>query len=195
VDAEARSDGTEGVARDAALVLRAAAGDVDAVAELYDRHAARVLAVVRRILRSASEAEDVVHDVFIEAWLAARSYDPARASVGTWLLVRARSRALDRRGRNVREEALRHSFPAPSEVDEASSGESRTARQLEIEEALARLDDNVRETLTLTYVAGLTAAEVGARMAVPAGTVKSRLARGLAQLHHFFTEVGGGEGP
>ncbi|HEY2216370.1 MAG TPA: sigma factor, partial [Solirubrobacteraceae bacterium] len=73
--------------------MRAAAGDRAALGLLYDRFAPSMLAVGQRILGSAREAEDLVHDVFLEAWLRARYYDPARGSVRTWLMLRLRSRA------------------------------------------------------------------------------------------------------
>ena len=88
---------------DAELIARAQTGQVAAFAQLYDRHAARVLRVARRLLGASHEADDLLHDVFLEAWQQVRSYDATRASVLTWLLLRTRSRAADRRARRSRE--------------------------------------------------------------------------------------------
>ena len=71
-------------------------GDASAVANLYDRHARAVYSLALRMLADAAEAEDVVQDVFTQAWRQAGLYDPARAPVIGWLLVITRARTLDR---------------------------------------------------------------------------------------------------
>ena len=68
----------------------------DAVAELYDRHASRVMGLAVRIVRNSSDAEDVVQEVFSQAWRTAPNYQPGRGTVVGWLLMMARTRALDR---------------------------------------------------------------------------------------------------
>src|SRR5262249_9415197 len=90
---------------DAELMRRAAAGEVDAFAEIYDRHAPALLALLRRMLGTGGEAQDLLHDVFLQAWESVREYDASRGSARTWLLVRARSRALDRLQRRSREQS------------------------------------------------------------------------------------------
>src|SRR5215212_3199743 len=92
---------------DMQLMNRLAAGDRDAISELYDRHAAHVYALAHRILRNDTDAEDVVQEVFSQAWRTAQSYRAERGSVTAWLLVMARSRAIDRlRSRRMSEQAL-----------------------------------------------------------------------------------------
>jgi RNA polymerase sigma-70 factor (ECF subfamily) len=186
-------------ASDAALVARAKLGDVEAFAQVYDRHAPAAQALLQRVLSSASEAEDVLHDVFLEAWQVVRTYDESRGSVRTWLLLRARSRGLDRLQRRARE-------PRPSDLSlldgtaaraDASAAALLAApdapldRGLTVRHALERLEVAVRETLELTYYAGMTAVEIGEHMGVPTGTVRSRLARGLRTLEELLREVGG----
>src|SRR5215510_10120109 len=91
---------------DAALVAAAARGDKPALGVLYDRHARLLLAVGLRILGDRGAAEDVLHDVFLEAWHQAAAFDPARGSVRAWLVTRMRSRALDRRATVSRQARL-----------------------------------------------------------------------------------------
>jgi RNA polymerase sigma-70 factor (ECF subfamily) len=168
--------------RDADLIARAQIGHVDAFAELYDRHAPRVLSIARRILGHSCEAEDLLHDVFLESWQCVRDYDPARASVLTWLSVRTRSRAADRLARRSRERQaqqllveLELSLPPPA-------AESALATRT----ALARLESPLRTPLELMYVAGLTASEISVQIGVAEGTVRSRVARGLSQLERVL---------
>ena len=173
-------------ASDASLIERAAHGDVHAFAQLYDRHASTMLALARRILLSTGDAQDLLHDVFLEAWLSAREYDPARASVRVWLLVRTRSRALDRRSRALRELSANESLARGAGGAASRVTHPEPERQIAVRQALATLEPSARQTLELTYFEGLTALEVAARMGVPEGTVKSRLARGLDTLQRVF---------
>ena len=84
---------------DAALMAALVRGDREALATLYDRHAALLLALATRLLRDRAQAEELLHDVFLEAWHHARDFDPTRGSVRAWLVTRMRSRSLDRRGK------------------------------------------------------------------------------------------------
>jgi RNA polymerase sigma-70 factor (ECF subfamily) len=164
------------------LMPRAQAGDVDAFAGLYDRHAPGVLALLGRMLSNASEAEDVLHDVFLEAWQAVREFDRTRSSVRTWLLVRARSRALDRIKRRAREPRPYEGLAPIGAILPALVGCSDVEQRLAVQRALAELEPSVREALELSYYEGMTGGEIAERTGVPEGTVRSRLSRGLDAL-------------
>lgn len=170
-------------------MARARQGDAEAFAEIYDRHAPAALALADRILRSRSEAQDLLQDVFLEAWEHVREYDATRAGVRTWLFVRMRSRALDRIGRATRREAGAHAL----ETDAHAATPAPPERLLAVRQALAALDDDVREALAGSYFEGMTASEIAERTGVPIGTIKSRLARGLARLESVLDDLGGVE--
>ncbi|MDD9947538.1 MAG: sigma-70 family RNA polymerase sigma factor [Myxococcales bacterium] len=162
---------------DSSLIARAQNGDVDAFGEIYDRHAPVLSAVAHRML--GGDAEDLLQDVFVEAWRKVRSYDPGRASVRTWLLVRLRSRALDRMGRQGREAAAVALLASGAP---ASPARSQMDDRVDVRRRLSGLARDVQLTLELTYYAGMSAKEVARHMQVPEGTVRSRLARGQRQL-------------
>jgi RNA polymerase sigma-70 factor (ECF subfamily) len=166
---------------DAALMALVATGDREALGALYGLLAPRMMAVASRMLDSLREAEDLVHDVFLEAWLHAAEYDPARGSVRTWLLLRLRSRALDRLGRAAaaRNQAL---FAQAASEDPAASGAFEPSDSIGLQQAVERLDTDVRNVLELTYFRGLTAEVLALHLGIPVGTVRSRLARGLRSL-------------
>ena len=82
--------------RDVELLRAIARGDREAYAALYDRHGAILLGLLSRILRSRSEAEDVLQEVFLQVWLRAGDFDARRGGAFPWLALLARSRALDR---------------------------------------------------------------------------------------------------
>jgi RNA polymerase sigma-70 factor (ECF subfamily) len=165
---------------DAALVALVAQANRAALGALYDRHASSMLAVAIRMLRSRREAQDLLHDVFLEVWEHAREYDPAKATVRTWLFVRLRSRALDRLGRAEHKRTESLDSEATLDLRDAATVEAVDA--IAVKQALAQLPPEVREVLDLTYFEGQTAREVAECTGVPIGTVKSRLSRGLAAL-------------
>jgi len=173
---------------DIELMQRAAAGDPEAFAAIYDRHAGALLALARRMLPRSDDALDLLHDVFLEAWQHVREYDGSRASPRTWLIVRLRSRAFDRRARAARGEGAVREL----EISPALQGlHGNIDRQHDIAQALLELDGDVRRVLELTYFDGLTAVEISDRNGIPIGTVRSRLSRGVDQLRRLLTTLTG----
>jgi RNA polymerase sigma-70 factor (ECF subfamily) len=162
-------------------MVAASRGDRVALGEIFDRHGGLVQAIALRVLRSPRDAEDLVHDVFLEVWRDAALYDPARGSVRAWLAVRARSRALDRVGRAEagRVQAL---DALGGLADRADTTTPHPVDALSIRRALRVIPEDLRVVLEQKYVLGWTAAESATHLSVPVGTVKSRLARGLALL-------------
>jgi RNA polymerase sigma-70 factor, ECF subfamily len=168
---------------DRVLLGAIAAGDRGALARLYDRYAPILMAVAVRIVGVRGEAEDLVHDVFLEAWQRAGTYDPARGSVRTWLLVRLRSRALDLLRSRSRHNASPIEEPAqleegPVREEDPALAPDRTA----VRRALETLSSEQRVVLELGYFHGLSSSEIALHIKVPIGTVKSRVASGLARL-------------
>jgi RNA polymerase sigma-70 factor (ECF subfamily) len=182
-----RGDSDDAVSNEA-LMERAQAGETDAFGTLYDRFSVLLFAAALRLLGGRrAEASDLVHDVFLEAWQHVRSYDAARGSVRTWLLLRLRSRAFDLR---ARAESRYTELAGGHEAFEQNAAPTRehAAELFAIRDALARLEPDVREILDQTYFTGLTAREIAAHTGLPLGTVKSRLARGLSALEAALAE-------
>lgn len=173
------------VVADTELIARMTQGDRAALAVLYSRHAPTLVAVAQCIVRDRSDAEDVVHDVFLEVWRNCADYSQSRASVRTWLVMRARSRALDRLRANHRRQAV-----GMSAQGEASVRKHTTAVMLDdkhrLLSALVQVPAPQQGVLVLAYFEGLSTAEISSRLGIPAGTVKSRTHAALKTLRHVL---------
>jgi RNA polymerase sigma-70 factor (ECF subfamily) len=167
---------------DVEILAEAARGEVQALATLYDRYASLLVTLARRMLGDPIAAEDLVQDVFMEVWRRADAYDPSRGSVRTWIVVRLRSRALDRlrsapARREVATDVVSTQRPAPEPEDPQLAPDRRA-----VVHALAELPEDQRVVLELAYFQGLSMSEIAETVGVPIGTVKSRTAAALGKL-------------
>jgi RNA polymerase sigma-70 factor, ECF subfamily len=173
-------------ADDPALVGRIAAGDTDALAELYDRYAGLLLALGRRVLNDASDAEDVLQEVFLQVWNQASRYERSRSSVSTWLTLITRSRAIDRlRTRQVadrtantlqQQNLLTHTSP------EGMGSVLSLQRRKRLRQELQELPPEQAQVLELAFYQGMTQSEIAQAMDIPLGTVKTRALLAMKKL-------------
>jgi RNA polymerase sigma-70 factor (ECF subfamily) len=190
--APVEADGAAGPA-DADLVAAMARGDSGALGALYDRHAPRMFSLAKRIVTTQSAAEDIVQDVFLEAWKKAKSYDPERGGVKSWLLMRTRSRSIDfrRASSQSRAQVVGDDFwseQAAAPVSDVSIAPDQAA----VRRALSSLPHEQREALLLGYFEGLSSSEIAARVGTPVGTVKTRVAAALSKLRAALSDRQGG---
>lgn len=169
---------------DAETLARVARGEESALREVYDRYASILLGLVLRIVRSRSEAEDVLQEVFLQVWQRAADYDPARGRPFLWLSMIARSRSLDRlRALGLRERVATDAGKEPTNdvgdtaEDVAQAEEGRIVRAV-----LEEIPEAQREALLLAYFEGLTQTEIAERTGKPLGTVKTHTRLGLLKL-------------
>jgi RNA polymerase sigma-70 factor, ECF subfamily len=171
---------------DHAFMRAIAKGDREALASLYDRHSPIVLAVCRRVLGDASEAEDVLTDIFFEIWTRGDRFDDSRGCPLKYLLTIARSRAIDRR----RSRAARspRTSNQPELADEAAPGPNpfqssdlNEQRQI-ILAALQQLDPVQRTAVECSFYEGLSHSEIAEKLQRPLGTVKTYIRQGLIRL-------------
>ena len=168
-------------ASDEALIEAIKRGDESALAELYARYSALMMGVACRLLANQRDAEDLLHDVFLEAWQKAATFDAARGSVRAWLMIRLRSRASDRR-RNLATARDKAVLLQPGEPGDHHDEVFDLAQQARATQMLETLDTDHREVIALAYFEGLSTADIAARCNVPVGTVKSRMSRAMARL-------------
>lgn len=178
----------EPAAEDAELLRRMGQGDDRALGLFYDRWAPAVLGLALQMLRDREEAEETVEETFWQAWRQAARYDRSRGAPATWLLVIARSRALDRlrARRRRREEPLPPSDAldalAASDADDGADVAEMGERRRLVRGALETLPPEQREVLELAYFGGLSQTEIAERTGQPLGTVKTRVRLAVQKL-------------
>lgn len=176
--------------RDCACIERMCAGETRALEELYDRYSGLLYSLVVRVTGSATDAEDVLQEVWVQVWKKAPSYDATRGNTAAWLVTIARSRAIDRvrsRGSRLRAETVSGAEPMPM-VPDASAAAVRSQLQETVGGALAQLDAKHRQVLELAFFEGLSHSEIAARIAAPLGTVKSWTRQALQRLRDRVPE-------
>jgi RNA polymerase sigma-70 factor (ECF subfamily) len=171
---------------DDSTVARMVAGDQIALGEFYDQHGRAVYSLAFRILRDQRDAEEIVQDVFTQAWRESGRYNRHRGGVMAWLMNLTRSRAIDRlRHRRSRPESTAPADPRDDVSDASALADEQLAWTVRIHQVRAALDALPfvqRITIELAFYDGLTHAEIAARLEEPLGTIKTRIRQGLLKL-------------
>jgi RNA polymerase sigma-70 factor (ECF subfamily) len=181
------------VVDDDVLVARLAAGDDDALGELFDRYAPFVLGLASRVAGNAGSAEDVVQEVFAALWAHPDRFDAARGSLRAYLGVQAYRRAVDTLRRDGRRRAREENCATfgLGEVRFTPDGTEAASVAEVVRQAISRLPDEQRLAVELVFWHGYTYREVATILAVPEGTAKSRLRLAQAKLADWLTPLKG----
>ncbi len=169
--------------------------DQAALAALYLAMAGRLYHLALRITGDAGGAEEAVEDAFWQVWRQAPRFDPLRGRASAWLVTIVRSRALDIRRKQARDqdeldEALIDGVAAPGDAGSPFSrlAYEETGRQLQ--SALSQLEPLPRQLVALAYYRALTHEEISVYTGLPLGTVKAHLRRALLRLRAVVTTAG-----
>ena len=173
-------DSAEKTISDKELVSRVRVGDQNAMGALYDRYSALVYAVALRVLADSAAAEDVLQEVFMQLWRNPTRFDASRGSLGAWLAVIARNRAIDAL-RKRRYESDIEDVVVSVEPDLASQADrSRAAKN--VRDVLNGMPPAQRQALEMAFFEGLTHTEIATKIGEPLGTIKTRIRAGLLAL-------------
>lgn len=168
------------------LIARMAQQDQIALQDFYDRYNKLVFSLALKVLNCRTEAEEVTLEVFWQIWQQANQYRENRGSVVAWLVMIARSRAIDRRRARDRVSnalyVVDNSNLSDSSIDIALDPEENfyTAQRREaVLNALSEMSDKQRMAIELAYFAGLSQSEIANQLQEPLGTVKTRIRTGI----------------
>ncbi|MEK7408983.1 MAG: sigma-70 family RNA polymerase sigma factor [Acidobacteriota bacterium] len=177
-------------------IQRAAAGEQQALASLYDESSHIVYSLALRILGNAADAEEVTLDVYTQVWRSAGKFDSQRAAAATWLVMLARSRAIDRlrscAARRTSEEPLPPWAEFADTAERPDEAGAASQQRRFIRAALESLSRDQREAIELAYFSGFSHSEIAARLGQPLGTVKTRIRLGMIRLRELLEPLGEG---
>jgi len=169
---------------DSALLTRIGQRDENAMEDLFRRYSGVVYSVALRVLHDSGQAEDVLQEVFLQLWRDPTVFVQQRGSLGGWLVVVARNRAIDLLRRRKPTDSVDDVVLASS-VNVAEEAERNTTMQ-KVREVIAGLPQEQRNTLELAYFEGLSHTEIASRTGDPLGTVKTRIRQALISLRKAF---------
>lgn len=171
---------------DQTLLERIAGSDATALSELYERYSPLLLSLSRRILGSASDAEEVLQEVFLQVWNQAGRYDTRRSSVSTWLVLITRSRSIDRlRTRQVVDRTLAGLKQEKGDLHTSPEGAASVwmeERRERLRRELRQLPPEQQQVLELAFYEGMTQSEIAEATRIPLGTVKTRTLLAMKKL-------------
>lgn len=168
---------------------RCASGDRAALESIFSVEAGRLLAVAFRLLRRRDLAEEAVQDAFVQIWRRAATFDPTRGSGRGWIYAVLRNRAINMLRDGAREDLVGDDYLTAWRDGESMAHEAFERLPLEnrLRRCLDGLDAEKRSSVLMSYVAGYTHGEIAGRLAVPLGTAKAWVRRGLAALRECMS--------
>jgi RNA polymerase sigma-70 factor, ECF subfamily len=173
---------------DEQLLIHIAQRSEAALESFYDRHSGVVYALARKILRTTSDSEEVMQDVFVRVWNKASDFDPTRGTVLAWLMTIAHHVAVDAYRRNQLRQTIELDDAAINAVSHGQNLADVTLDRMLAADALALLEESDRQVLEALYFEGLSQSQLAARSGVPLGTLKSRSRNALQRLRAYFEE-------
>jgi RNA polymerase sigma factor (sigma-70 family) len=154
-------------------------GDESALRAAYDRHGKVIYSFCRRSIPE-DRAMDVTQEVFVSAWRARARFDPAKGTLGGWLMGIAKNRLID----NIRAERRHADRRDDTEVGElpTSADVDRIGDRMIVASVLQQLPPRSRQVVELAYFDDLTHTQIAERTNLPLGTVKSDIRRALLKM-------------
>jgi RNA polymerase sigma-70 factor (ECF subfamily) len=178
------------------LIAAIALGDEAALTALYDITRRQLYGLTLSILKDTALAEEVTLDVYLQVWREAARYQAERGSPLAWLVTLARSRALDRRRAiKSKHEQARDKWPNGDMNFSSDEGAIDAERARYVHAAIAQLTPEQRQAVALAYFEGLSHSEIAVRLAIPLGTVKTRIRHGMLRLQEILAPDFGEDRP
>jgi RNA polymerase sigma-70 factor (ECF subfamily) len=160
--------------------------DRAAFAQLFRHFAPRVKAFLMKSGAGAALAEECAQDVMATLWQKAHLFDPARASVSTWVYTIARNKRIDALRKDRRAEPEELDWGPEPEPDQAEVMEAQQETE-RLGQALAQLPEKQRALIERAFYGELSHSEIAAETGLPLGTIKSRIRLALDKLRHHMT--------
>lgn len=159
-------------------------GDKKAMTLLYDNYSGSLLGVIKKVIADNDLAQDVLQESFIKVWKNARSYNPEKAKLFTWLYRIAYNSAIDK-VRSINNKSQKEVQIEDSNVYKLTTN-SLNQDTLDIKKHLSSLDLKYQIVINALFFEGMTQQEASDELEIPLGTIKSRLKIGLRELKKIY---------
>lgn len=174
---------------DEGLLVRIARGDREAFALTFRKYAPKVKSYLIRLGAPGAAAEDLAQDAMVSVWRRAVSFDPAKAKASTWVFVIARNAWIDKLRREKVELAYREVADEPYDAEEKPDDAAvRTQTEAQMQSAMATLSEEQKQVVRLAFFEDKPHSEIASVLALPLGTVKSRLRLALIKLRAHWEQ-------
>ena len=174
---------------EATLLAAVGQGDEPAFLALYDRFSAPVYSLLLRILRREEDAEEVLQSAFLQVWKKAGTYDAARCAVFTWIVLIARSKAIDRLRQHRRQVRVVEEFSREEQAAEPAAEDAAVTHNenaVAVAAALRQIPAEQRQAIEMAFFQGMSQTEIAEALAEPLGTIKARIRRGMLRLRDYL---------
>jgi len=169
---------------EALLNARFAAGDEEALADVYRRWSPVVFTLALRSLGDRSDAEDVTQRTFVSAWTSRSNYDAQRGRLSTWLVAIARRRIADMHESRAKVQAIQVELQRTTRPEDLVREPPDMAESILIDDELGHLEPAAQAVMRLAFYDDLTHEQIARRLEMPLGTVKSHIRRSLTRMRN-----------
>lgn len=159
-------------------------GDKKAISLLYENYADALYGVILKVITDEDQAQDVLQEAFVKVWKNAKTYDPKKAKLFTWLYRISYNAAIDK----IRSESKKTKKEVQIEASNVYKITSEGLNQdvIDIKKHLKTLDEKYQIVINALFFEGMTQQEASEELDIPLGTIKSRLKIGLRELKKIY---------
>jgi len=185
-----------GAPTDVELMLGIQSGDADALSQLYDRYNGIVKALILRIIRNDTEADDLLQEVFMEIWNQAKNFSAKKGKPLGWMVTLTRRRAIDALRKKQAYARAEERLQAEPEQQPLAWVQNTTEKEIEAGDTRAlmvkvinSLPEAQQQVIELAFFQGMSQREIASNTNIPLGTVKTRLELGLKKIYDGLKEL------
>jgi RNA polymerase sigma-70 factor (ECF subfamily) len=181
---------------DVDLMLGIQSGDGDALSQLYDRYNGIMKALILRIIRNDTEADDLLQEVFMEIWNQAKNFSAEKGKPLGWMVTLTRRRAIDALRKKQAYARAEERLQAEPEQQPLAWVQNTTEKEIEAGDTrvlMAKVINSLpvaqQQVIELAFFQGMSQREIASHTNIPLGTVKTRLELGLKKIYDGLKEL------
>jgi len=185
-----------GAPSDVDLMLGIQSGDQDALSQLYDRYNGIMKALILRIIRNDTEADDLLQEVFMEIWNQAKNFSAEKGKPLGWMVTLTRRRAIDALRKKQAYARAEERLQAEPEQQPLAWVQNTTEKEIEagdtrvlMAKVINSLPQAQQQVIELAFFQGMSQREIASNTNIPLGTVKTRLELGLKKIYDGLKEL------